>query len=438
MGEIFARLQTPLAFLFVLGVLIFIHELGHFLVARWYGVRVLTFSLGFGPKLVRIRRGDTEYCISAVPLGGYVKMAGETVQDTRSGEPDEFLSKSKWIRFQVYLAGPVMNLLLAWVVLGGVLTRAADIAAYPERAPVVGSVVPDSPAARAGFQAGDLILRINDRATPTWDSMELVVMSKANREIAVVASRGGVEVPIPIVPDAVGKFEIGHIGIAPLLRPQIVTVHPDTPAAAAGFQRGDVILGVAGVRGLDHPSVLKKIRENAGRQIEFEVERGAERVIVPVTPAGREGEATVGLTIADREVRRVDLGFIDAFKLSAQRNWESTKMIGAMLRDLVTREQPVKQLLGPVAIGQLAGGAAQLGWIPLFELMAMLSLNLGLLNLLPIPVLDGGQIMILGIEGLFRRDLSLRVKEGILIAGAAFIVLLMVTVIYNDVARLLR
>src|SRR5262245_49564232 len=155
MSEILSRLQTPLAFLFVLGVLVFVHELGHFLVARWYGVRVLTFALGFGPKLVRVRRGDTEYCICAVPLGGYVKLAGETVADeNRTGQPDEFLSKSKWIRFQVYLAGPVMNILLAWIVLGGVLTRAADLPSWPTEPPLIGTVAEKSPAARAGLQAG--------------------------------------------------------------------------------------------------------------------------------------------------------------------------------------------------------------------------------------------------------------------------------------------
>jgi regulator of sigma E protease len=438
MAEIFARLQTPLAFLFVLGVLIFIHELGHFLVARWYGVRVLTFSLGFGPKLLKVRRGDTEYCISAVPLGGYVKLAGETVQDDRLGQPDEFLSKSKWIRFQVYLAGPVMNLLLAWVVLGGVLTRAADIPAYPAQPPVIGVVAPDSPAARSGLSPGDRIVSVNGREAPTWEALDLAVMPRANRELTLVVDRGGQTFTTKVVAEAAGKFEIGTIGIGPVLRPQIVEVQPGTPAARAGFRRFDVVLGIEGARGLSQPDIIKKIRESGDREIVFHVERDGRPVDVAVTPAGSPGSATVGMRIYSYEVRSVDLGVIEAFKLSAVRNWESTKLIGATLRDLVTREQPVKQLMGPVAIAQLSGGAAELGWVPLFELMAMLSLNLGLLNLLPVPVLDGGQIAILAVEGLFRRDLSLRVKERILMAGAALIVLLMVTVIYNDVARLLR
>ena len=440
MSAITSNLQTILAFLFVLGVLIFIHEFGHFIVARWHGVRVLTFSLGFGPKLLRLRRGDTEYCVSAIPLGGYVKLAGETVQDTRTGEPDEFLSKSKWVRFQVYLAGPVMNLLLAWVVLGAVLTRAADLPAYPTQPVIVGAVAPDSPAARAQLQIGDRIVSVNGRETPSWEALDIAVMPKAGRELTFAIDRGGQTLTIPMVPAATGKFEIGTLGISPVIRPQIVTVHPGTPAAHAGLRRLDVILAVDGARGLDQPEIVKRIRASGGRPLTFTVERAdrEEPTDIKVTPEGTEGAYMIGATIYSYEVRSVDLGLIDAFKLSAQRNWESTKLIGITVRDLITREQPVKQLMGPVAIGQLAGGAAQLGWVALFELMAMLSLNLGLLNLLPVPVLDGGQIAILGVEGLFRRDLSVRVKERILLAGAALIVLLMVTVIYNDVARILR
>lgn len=439
MSEILARLQTPLAFLFVLGVLIFVHELGHFLVARWYGVRVLTFSLGFGPKLLRVRRGDTEYCISAVPLGGYVKLAGETVQDeNRTGEPDEFLSKSKWIRFQVYLAGPVMNILLAWIVLGGVLTRAADLPSFPTEPPLIGTVAADSPAARAGLQPGDLILSINGRPTPTWESVDIAVLPKAEREIRLLVDRGGQQLTFPITPQATGRYEVGTIGIAPRYRTQVVIVHPNTPAARGGLQRGDVLLAVNGERGLDQPEIIKRIRDHAEKTIVFTVERDGAPVDVPLQPEGSLGSATVGATLSPYETRSVDLGLVDAFKLSAQRNWENAKLILSTLRDLVTREQPVKQLMGPISIASLSGGAAQLGWIPLFELMAMISLNLGLLNLLPVPVLDGGHIAILAVEGLFRRELSLKVKERILMAGAALIVLLMVTVIYNDVARLLR
>jgi regulator of sigma E protease len=175
--------QTILSFLLVLGVLIFVHELGHFLVARWYGVRVLTFSLGFGPKILKFTRGGTEYCISVVPLGGYVKMAGETTADERQGAPDEFLSKSKWVRFQVYLAGPAMNVLLAVVALAIVLSNGADIPRYQSEPPIIGVMEPDSVAAKAGLEVGDRLLSVNGEQTATWDQLMIAVLPKANREL---------------------------------------------------------------------------------------------------------------------------------------------------------------------------------------------------------------------------------------------------------------
>ncbi len=432
--DAFDFLRTPLAFLFVLGVLVFVHEFGHFIVARLHGVRVLTFSLGFGPKLLKFRRGDTEYCVSAVPLGGYVKMAGETVEDAISGAPDEFLSKSKWVRFQVYLAGPIMNLGLAVIVLAGVLSRGADVPLYTSSAPVIGQVTPASPAERAGLLPGDRIVSVAGAETPTWDALDMALLPKANRELEMVIERGGQRRTLLVTPDAVGKYELGQVGILPVMRPEIQTVNAGTPAERAGLQRGDLIAGVDGVRGLMRQDVISRIQKSGDAQLVFTVVRGGREVEVPVKPEG----GMVGIQLTPFEVRRIDPTLAQAFSMSVTQNWESTKMIGATLKGLVTRDTPVRQLMGPVAIAELSGQAADLGWLRLFELMAMISLNLGLLNLMPVPVLDGGHIAILAVEGLSRRDLSVRVKERILIAGAALIMLLMVTVIFNDISRLMR
>jgi regulator of sigma E protease len=428
-------MTTILAFLFVLGVLVFVHELGHFIVARLYGVRVVTFSLGFGPKLLKFRRGDTEYCVSAVPLGGYVKLAGETVEDTRTGAPDEFLSKSKWIRFQVYLAGPVMNLMLAWVVLAGVMSRGADIPIFSTSPPVIGVILPGSPAEKAGLQIGDRVISVNDQQTPTWDEFDMAIVPKANRELTLLVDRRGEPVRIRVTPEASGKFDIGHLGAGPVLRPQIVAVNPESPAERAGFQRMDVVLAVNGVKGLDQPAVIEQFHKSVKTPMVLTVERDGQPVDVTVVP---DGDGRIGVTLQVYEVRRIDPTLLEALKLSAQENWKQAVLIGKTMKDLVTRQTPMKQLMGPVAIAQLSGTAASLGLASLFQLMAMISLNLGLLNLLPVPVLDGGQIAILAVEGVARRDLSMKVKERILLAGAALIVLLMVTVIYNDVLRLFK
>ena len=430
-------MTTLLAFLFVLGVLIFVHELGHFLVARWYGVRVLTFSLGFGPKLLSLRRGDTEYCVSAVPLGGYVKLAGETVQDDRQGAPDEFLSKSKWIRFQVYLAGPVMNIVLAIVVLTFVLARGADVPLYRSGAPLIGSVAAGSAAEQAGLRVGDRIISIDGKETPTWDSLDMAVVPKANRQLTLAVDRQGQRLEVPITPDSEGRYQLGTIGIGPTLRPQVIQVTPESPAERAGLRRGDVVLAVNGQRGLVRDKIVEQFQQNPGKPVELEVERDAREIAtISVTPDS--STALIGVIIYDFEVRRVDPTLAEAFVLSLKDNWASTVLIGQTLRGLFTREVPMNQLMGPIAIADLSGSAARLSLTALFQFMAMISLNLGLINLLPVPVMDGGQIAILALEGAARRDMSMRVKERILLAGAALIVLLMMTVIYNDIARLIR
>jgi len=428
----------PVTFLFVLGVLIFVHELGHFLVARFYGVRVVTFSLGFGPKIVKFRGGATEYCISAVPLGGYVKLAGETVQDDVSGAPDEFMSKSKWVRFQVYLAGPVMNIITALVLTTLILSRGADIALYQSAPAVIGSIEQGSPAEKAGLHVGDRIASVDGKEIPTWDDLSLAILPRAGREVTLAVDRGAEHLTLRVVPASQSKFEVGSLGVGPVLRPEIADVLPGTPAERAGFQKYDAIVTVDGKRGLDRQGLIDYISAAGPRPIVFLLERKGQPLEITLTPDGAAGSSRIGVSLHPYETKRMDPTFVQAIGLSFKQTWEQTVIIGQTVKGLFKRDIPMKQLMGPVGIAQLAGSAAQLGWLYVFELMAMLSLNLGLLNLLPVPVLDGGQIAILTLEGLFRRDMSVKVKERILLVGAALIVLLMVTVIYNDVARLLR
>jgi regulator of sigma E protease len=426
---------TALTFLFVLGVLIFVHEFGHFLVARLHGVRVLRFSLGFDPRIFTFRRGGTEYSVGVIPLGGFVKLAGETVEENRTGAPDEFLSKSKWVRAQVYLAGPAMNLLLAWLVLGGVLARGADEPIYWTSAPVIGKVRADSPAARAGIQIGDVVQTVNGVPTPTWESFGLAVASKADQPLSLSLRRDGGTVDVNVTPEAVGRYEIGDLGVQPVLRPQISQVTAGGPADQGGLRSGDVVLAVGGQTELDRQSVIDRIKGSAGRPLEFQVERAGTPMTLSVVPSDA---GLIGVALYGAETRRIDPTLGRALVLSAQQNWEMTVAIGTTIRDLITRDAKMNQLMGPIMIADMSGSAAQVGLLEVLRLMAGLSLNLALLNLLPIPVLDGGHIAILAAEGVARRDLSVRLKERILLAGAALIILLMVTVIYNDVMRLLR
>jgi len=427
---------SVLAFVFVLGVLIFVHELGHFLMARRIGVRVLTFSLGFGPKLLSFKRGDTEYCISAIPLGGYVKMAGENPEDTRTGAADEFLSKSKWQRFQVLVMGPVMNILLALVVMAVVLYQGAQLPAFEQQPVVIGTFPPNSVAERAGLKLGDRIVTVDGKTVDTWEQFSMAIVPKAKREVSIGFVRNDQNGSVNVVPDAQGKFEMGDIGVQPVIHPEVVAVSKGQPAEEAGLHGGDVIMAAGGENSIPYDHFLALIKSHAHQPLPLTVKRGDRVMDIVVTPRPIGDKIMIGAQINAFETHTVEPGPLEAVQLSFAKNWEWSRLIVQTLAGLFTRETSVKQLMGPVAIADLSGSAAQAGWIQLFSLMAMISLNLGLLNLMPVPVLDGGHIFILALEGLARRDFSMKVKEKMLLAGFVLLLMLMVTVIYNDLMRI--
>ncbi len=428
-------MTTILAFLFVLGVLVFVHELGHFLAARRIGVRVLTFSLGFGPKLLSVKRGDTEYAISAIPLGGYVKMAGESVEDPRSGAPDEFLSKTKWQRFQVLIMGPVMNILLAVIVMAVVLAQGAEMPAYHDEPPVVGAVTPGSPAEKAGLQRGDRVLTVAGNEVATWDRFDMEIGTRANRELSLTFVRNGQTESATLRPDAQGKYEMGDIGVLPDATPVVASVVKGDVAEKAGLKARDVVVAVNGERMVRGPQLTAAISRSAGKPIDLTIGRNGQEIHIKVTPQQRGDRGMIGILVSER-TKSFNPSPMEALKLSVQRNIEFGGLIFKTLGGLFVGTTSPRQLMGPVAIAQLSGESAAAGWIALFTLMASISLNLGLLNLMPIPILDGGHILIMALEGVARRDFSAQVKEKMLLAGFVLILLLMVTVIYNDLTRI--
>ena len=428
---------TLLAFLFVLGVLIFVHELGHFLAARRHGVRVLTFSLGFGPKILKVKRGDTEYCVSAVPLGGYVKMAGENPEDPRSGQPDEFLSKTKWQRFQILFAGPAMNIILAVVVTTFVLAyQGVQVAVYWDEPAVIGSVVPGSPAERATLRRGDRIVNVAGDTVDTWKDLDIAVgIRRPDRDIAVSVIRDGQTITSMVRPVAEGKYEISEIGVLPDVNPIITQVIPGDRAEQAGLKAGDIVLAVNGERMATRAQLIDVISSSGGKTVQLTVRRGSEELTVTGTPEQRGARGMMGFYISE-PTKSFTPGPFEAVKLSVEHNIESSGVIFRTLAGLFTGETSVRQLQGPVGIAQLSGESAQEGFITLLSLMAMLSINLGILNLMPVPVLDGGHILIMALEGIARRDFSMQVKEKMLLAGFVVLMMLMVTVIYNDLTRI--
>jgi regulator of sigma E protease len=426
---------TLLAFLFVLGVLIFVHELGHFLAARRHGVRVLTFSLGFGPKVLKVTRGDTEYCVSAIPLGGYVKMAGENPDDPRSGQADEFLSKTKWQRFQILFAGPLMNILLAILVLAVVLSQGAEVEVYLDEPPVVGTVTPDSPAEGAGIQRDDLIVSVAGSRVETWEDLLIQIGTRPDRDVAVELRRDGRLVETTVRPVADGRYEIGNIGVLPDINPLITSVIPGDPAEAAGLRGGDLVLAVDGDRVITRGQLIDAISNSPGREVALTVVRDGRELTIRAVPELRGDRGMLGFYIGV-PTRSFTPGPIEALRLSVERNYEFSGIIFRTLGGLFTGQTAVSQLQGPVGIAQLSGESADQGFVALLSLMAMLSINLGILNLMPVPVLDGGHILILLLEGVSGRDFSMRFKELMLLAGFVVLMMLMVTVVYNDLTRI--
>jgi len=436
-------LTTLLAFLFVLGVLIFVHELGHFVMARRVGVRVLKFSLGFGPRIVGFKRGDTEYVVSAIPLGGFVKMAGENPDDPRSGRDDEFLSKNKWERFQILIMGPLMNLILAVVVTAGVLMNGAEIPAFQSKAPVIGEIMRGSPAERAGLRSGDRVVSVAGRDVNTWEQFFIGVGTRAGRPTEMTILRDGKQLTVVTTPTPQTRFEVGDIGVLPDTHPHVASVRPGSPAERDGLKADDVIVKIDGATATFSRDFIEAISKKPMTPVKVNIERAGVPQQLTLTPEANTGSCPslpmgagcIGITISE-DVTRIKPGPIDAIGLSFKRNYESAGLIFRTIGQLITRETSTRQLMGPLAIAQLSGESAQQGWVALFALMASISLNLGLLNLLPIPVLDGGHIFIMALEGLARRDFSIKVKEKMFLAGFAVLLMLMVTVIYNDLTRI--
>jgi regulator of sigma E protease len=435
---VFGTLTTLLAFAFVLGVLVFVHELGHFLAAKRVGIKVLKFQLGFNPTILSVKRGDTEYGIGALPLGGYVKMAGDNPEERLTGAPDEFLSKSKWERFQVLIMGPVMNLVLAVLLTALVLYQGAERLAYEDQPVVVGVVSAGSVAERAGIQPGDRIEAVADHSVATWENFYIAVGTRAHREVAIRFNRNGEELTrnmTPVPSSEQSRFEIGEIGVLPNVHPHIRAVVKGEVAERAGLLPNDVVVAVNGAPITFGTHLREAIASRPEQQITLSILRGGAPLDVKATPALRGTEGRLGIEIADETVS-IKPGLVGAAKMSVEKNVEYSGLIFQTVWGLITRETSPKQLMGPVAIAQLSGESAALGWIALFSLMAQISLNLGLLNLLPIPILDGGHIFIMALEGLARRDFSVKLKEKMLLAGFVVLMLLMVTVIYNDLTRI--
>jgi regulator of sigma E protease len=420
------------AFLLVLGVIIFVHEGGHYLLAKLFDVKVLTFSLGFGPKIVAFRKGETEYRISWIPLGGYVRLGGESPEEA-TGDPRDFQCKPRWQRVLIYLAGPTTNIIFSIAVIAVVLSLGFPLPFFHNVPPVVGTVEPGSAGAAAGLQPGDRVLRIAGREAKNWETVAMAILESPGKSLPVTIERDDQRMERVVVPTMVPQYSVGDAGLYPISMPNVSQVYDPSPALDAGFQSGDKLVAVDGRPLMGSLHFVEQVAARAGKPVRVTIRRdGSERDLVVTPRDDGSGKGKVGLGITEA----VKLPVGQAIVESARYNWNITTQTLALVGKLITRQMKVETALhGPLEIGKLAGEAARQGLPALFHLTALVSISIAILNLLPIPVLDGGNIFVLLVESTIRRDLSLRLKEGINMVGLAFILLLMVTVIFFDVRR---
>ena len=448
-------MTTILSFVIVIGLLILIHELGHFFVARWTGVGVERFSIGFGPVLLRWKGKETEYCLSVIPMGGYVKMMGEEDNPLEGGggasydAAKAFAKKPLWARFLIVFAGPGMNLVLAvviWALVLGTLGR-------PVWPAVLGRVAPDGPAATAGLVTNDTVVAINGRSISHWEDLERAIASAGAQPLQLRVRHDGTERTLTVTPrrrsvvDPIfhESHETWDIGAGPQVIPQISSVSADSPAKRAGLQPGDVVVAVAGQAVYTPDELVEAIRSRPGQAFPLTVEREGRQLTLTVTPDAVREKGPDG---QERELGRIQAGIgtkavrfepynpVQAAGYGAAKTWDMIVLTVKGLWKLASRQIDSSNIGGPIQIATEAGRQARDGIASLALFTAIISVNLGVLNLLPVPMLDGGHLLFFLIEAVLGRPLAARKREMAQQVGFVLLMLLMGYALYNDLVRI--
>mgnify|MGYP001599032390 CR=1 FL=1 len=431
---------TFISFIVVLGVLIFIHELGHFGAAKFSGVGVEKFSLGFGPRLFGVKRGGTDYMLSALPLGGYVKMVGEAAgEDVGEDEVKRsFTHKPVAVRAAIVAAGPVMNLVLAAVLLPAIFMLGIQLPAFLEKEAKIGYAIPDGPAAKAGILRGDVITAVGEKRIENWEELLSAFEMNPSTALDIALLRDGFTVKLKLIPDSSTETGGGYAGVLPEMIPLINDIAPGYPAEEAGLKPGDRIVAI-GNSSVTHWAELEDLIHKDGDKKDFVVARDGAELKFEITPKYNEDSKAylIGITRREEQVYK-RYGFAQAIKKGAETGVDMTGRLFAVIKGLIAGKYSLKTLGGPIMIAQVAGKAAKTGVVDLLTLVAFLSLQLGIINLLPIPVLDGGHILFCIVEVVKGSPLSDRVLAVSQQIGIALIVALMALVTYNDIFRLLN
>ncbi len=427
-----------LAFIFVLGVLVILHEAGHFFAARAVGAPVEVFSVGFGKRLWGFKRGGTDYRVSLIPIGGYVRVVGlgpDESQVTGAAEADDELLP-RWKRGIILLAGPVTNIIAAVGFLAIAFMLGVQMPAYQSQPPRVGWVEPDSPAAGAGVKEGDLVTAVDGLKINAWSDLETSLLTSGGHKVHVELQRDERQLAVSFTPTKFSRYGFGYSGILPPLDSVVVELNPGSPAQHAGLRPGDRIVSIDGQPVHQFYDMMRLISPHPAEKITVSYVRNGERQQVQITPRDVGGEGKIGIPVIF-PTRLEKLAPVAAIATSIRECRRMTVQTFRILGKLIRRKTSLSQVSGPIDIARISGEAARSGIRTLIWFLGLISLQLGIFNLLPIPVLDGGHLAILSFETVRRRDLPLRVKERILEVGFVLLILLMVVVLYNDILKVL-
>ncbi len=422
---------TIVAFIIAIGILITIHEAGHFLAAKFFNVKVETFSIGFGPPIFKKKSGETEYVVAAIPLGGYVKMSGEDPNEPVKSERD-FYAKPPWQRIVIALAGPIMNLLLTIILFSTVYTIGKYVPTYSIKTPKVGFASTNST-----LKQGDIIEKVNKKPVKTWQEFEKIVALNPDKELDILIKRDGKNVNIKVKTGKNEKNGTGTIDIVPALKPVIGKIIKNSPAEKAKLKNGDIILSINGKEITGWEQVVNEIKDSNGKEITLIILRDGKREEKKVKPQYNKEHKKYVIGI----VPKIDQTFIkyppfEAVKMGTKQFLSQSTLFFTFIKKLVTGNASFKSLGGPIMIAQVAGKAAEAGLSSFLFFMGFISLQLGYFNLLPLPVLDGGLIVMFLIEWIRGKPLSQKFVERFQQIGFALLGILMILVFYNDIMRL--
>ena len=431
--------------------MVLVHELGHFVVAKLCGVRVETFAIGFGKRIVGFRRGETEYQINILPLGGYVKMAGEIPGEDTSGDPGELNNHPRWQRMLIALAGPVANFVLAFGRMTGANMLHNEVNEYVSGPAVTDYISPATPIAKTGIQSGDTIVRFDGIENPTWGDVDQHAQIKLNQTVPFSYLHDGKRIDTTFAlttkatPDTFTPEAAIALGLVPKMQSTPLRVSSPVaggPAAQAGLKSNDEIASIDGLTIRSVPALLTYLQDQKGKPASLNILRDGQPLTLDVTPEiSDSGDGTkayhLGFKAFEPPVKVEQLSFVKSLAASRDFCGKNALLIVDVLKGMFERHISVKSLSGPIGIGQVVHDAAQMpGWMPLIGTVAAISINLGMFNLLPIPILDGGMIFFLLIESIIRRDFPMQVKERVYQVAFVCLILFAAMVIFNDITKL--